>query len=330
MALDSPASPTGDEAADTALLSEAADWVLTLRYGDVGDKERRDFEQWRQRSPAHGLAWARAENVLGAFEHVPAEIGKNVLQAVPAMMRRRNLRLLGGLLVAGPAAWLGWRQLPWRQWSADVTTATSERKSITLADGTRLVLNSGSAVDIVFSAGERRVRLLAGEVLITTHADPSPTYRPFLVQTPQGLTQALGTRFSVRLLEVAGQQVSRVSVFADSVEIRPHGAAGRILRANQQADFGAGRIAASVAVAAGAALWERGMLLAKNMRLADVIAELGRHRGGILRCDPGVAELRISGAISLDDSDAALALLERSLPLRVERTTRYWVTVTRR
>lgn len=61
------------------------------------------------------------------------------------------------------------------------------------------------------------------------------------------------------------------------------------------------------------------MLLAKNMPLADVVAEIGRYRTGRLHCDPAVAQLRLSGALSLKDTDASLALLAQSLPVRIER-----------
>lgn len=70
------------------------------------------------------------------------------------------------------------------------------------------------------------------------------------------------------------------------------------------------------------------MLLARNMRLEDVITEMARYRPGVLRCDPAVAELRVSGAISL--TDAGLALLASELPLRIEHYTRYWVMVSAR
>ncbi|MCB7479630.1 hypothetical protein LG345_15375, partial [Lactiplantibacillus plantarum] len=64
-----------------------------------------------------------------------------------------------------------------------------------------------------------------------------------------------------------------------------------------------------------------------NMRLDDFIAELGRHRSGRIACDPSVAALRISGSYPLGDSDRILAAVERALPVRVERYTRYWVTL---
>uniref|UniRef100_UPI000D3CE3E7 FecR domain-containing protein n=1 Tax=unclassified Variovorax TaxID=663243 RepID=UPI000D3CE3E7 len=319
--------PGGGAALDPALIGEAAEWMMTLRYGDDARQAQAGFERWRQQSPAHREAWARAESLMGVFAQVPAGIGKDAFQALQRPGRRRGMGLLGALLVAGPAGWLAWRHTPWREWTADVATATGERRPMTLADGTRIVLNTASAVDIVFSATERRLRLQAGEVLVTTHADPSPTDRPFVVQTPQGSVRALGTRFSVRRLD---DDTTRVAVFEHAVEVRAlEGVppAPRVLRAGQQADFDAGRVRAEAAVDASAALWAQGMLLARNMRLADVVAEMSRYRSGVLRCHPAVAGLRVSGAVSLADTDAGLALLARSLPLRIEHTTRYWVTV---
>ena len=73
-------------------------------------------------------------------------------------------------------------------------------------------------------------------------------------------------------------------------------------------------------------LVDYGTLLAKDMPLGEVIAELARYRPGVLRCDPAVAGMPVSGALSLTDTDAALDLLARSLPLRIERRTRYWVS----
>jgi transmembrane sensor len=318
---------TAGASPDPALLSEAADWMMALRYGDNarnGQEAQANFDRWRQQSPAHAEAWARAEALMGMFAQVPAGIGKNAFHALQQPNRRRSMGMLGALLVAAPAGWLAWRHMPWREWAADVATATGERKSMTLADGSRLVLNTASAVDIVFTAAERRVRLQVGEILVTTHADPSPTYRPFLVQTPQGTVRAMGTRFSVRRLD---EGTTRVAVFEDAVEIRAVQGASRVLRAGEQIDFEAGRIGAELPVEASAALWEQGMLLARNLRLADVVAEMSRYRSGVLRCHPAVADLRVSGAVSLADTDAGLALLARSLPLRIEQTTRYWVTV---
>ena len=311
---------------DTALVQEAADWALAMQYDAPSEADRQAFERWRQQSPAHEAAWARAQAVFDTFGQVPASLGSEALKSLERNEgRRRRLRLLGMLLVAAPAGWLAWRHAPWREWSADEATATGERKTLRLPDGTRLVLNTASAVDIAFTDTQRRIRLVAGEILVATHADLSATPRPFLVDTPYGGVQALGTRFSLRRMEDG--RLCRVAVFEHAVEVRPLAGASRILHAGEQADFGVAGVQLPVAADRTAALWEHGTLLAKDMPLGEVIAELARYRPGVLRCDPVVAGMPVSGALSLTDTDAALDLLARSLPLRIERRTRYWVSV---
>lgn len=311
------------DAIDIALLKEAADWAIAFQYEAPTPAQRQAFAQWRDRSPAHAAAWARAQGVFNTFGQVPADIGKTALQQLERSHgRRRGLHVLGLLLVAAPVGWLAWRHA--RPWAADVHTATGERRTLTLPDGSQLVLGTASAVDIAFGAAARRIRLVAGEILVTTHADPAPAARPFLVDTASGVVRALGTRFGVRQQEEGG---FRVAVYESAVEIQPLAGPARTLRAGQQARFGATGVDAPAPVDNTAALWTQGMLLAKDMRLGDVVAELARHRPGVLRCDGAVAGLRVSGAISLDDTDAGLAALAQSLPLRVVYQTRYWVTV---
>ncbi len=62
-------------------------------------------------------------------------------------------------------------------------------------------------------------------------------------------------------------------------------------------------------------------------RMQEVVAELARYRPGILRCDPAVADLKVSGVFSLRDTDEALEAISDSFPVQVRRHTRYWVTV---
>lgn len=305
-----------------ALLEEAADWVIRLRYEPADAVTRRAFERWLAQGEAHARAWARAEQVLGAFDGLPAPIGHRVLRATRKRQGRRAvLRAALGLGVVAPAGWIAWREAP--AWRADLRTAAGEQLTRMLEDGTRLVLNSGSAVDVRYGPAERRLVLVSGEVLVTTGQEQQPAYRPFVVQTPQGEVQALGTRFSVRLV---GDR-TEIMVFEHAVLARPAHAAALRIDAGQRGSFTLARAGALAPVDDSAALWEQGMLVVRDQRLADVVAELARHRLGFLRCDPEVADLRVSGALSLRDTDAALRALAERLPIAVQRLTRYWVSV---
>ena len=312
---------------DTAVLEEAAGWLVRFQSETLSAADRAAFERWRGRSAAHAAAWARVEDMLRSFGQVPPDLGARTLRQLERPGRRQALRSVAGLLLLGPAAWLAWRALPWHEWSADARTATGEQRRMQLADGTRLLLNTATAVDIQYTAEQRVIWLRAGEILLTTGKDPAPVHRPFIVRTAQGSVQALGTRFMVR----DERDGIRVAVFEGAVAIRPAASdAQRVLRAGQQTVFDAERIEPESAADAAQVSWEDGMLAARNWRLADLVAELARYRRGFLRCDPAVAELRVSGAFPLNDIDAGLRLLEKTLPVRIQRMTPYWVTVAAR
>ena len=123
--------------------------------------------------------------------------------------------------------------------------------------------------------------------------------------------------------------MSCVTVAAHAVEVRPERAPQQAMRvdAGHSLNFAADRLGTLLPIAADAQAWTRGMLVTVDWRLADVVAELSRHRPGHLGCAEQIADLRLSGAFNLDYSDAALANLEDSLPVRIRRLTRYWARV---
>ncbi|MDF3198527.1 FecR domain-containing protein [Pseudomonas sp. 1912-s] len=307
---------------DPLILGEAADWMVQLQSGSATDEDRRAIAQWQGRSAQHAQAWQRAQAILGDFNTVPAAIAGDTLKRIGRKKPLGRRQALGLLLAAGPATWLAYRQLPWQQWTADQHTAIGEQKNLTLPDGTRLLINTGSSLNIAFSEQVRRIELLKGEVLITTAKDAA--HRPFIVQTRHGTARALGTRFSVRV----GEQRSRVAVTEGAVELLPeHASQGVIVKAGEQGAFSADGVAAVEPLDVSALTWENGMLLAQHMRLADLLDELGRYRAGVLRCHDSVANLTVSGAFSLRDTDASLHLLQETLPVKVSSVTGYWVTV---
>jgi transmembrane sensor len=307
---------------DPLILGEAADWMVQLQSGSATDEDRRAIAQWQGRSVQHAQAWQRAQAILGDFNTVPAAIAGDTLKRIGRKKPLGRRQALGLLLAAGPATWLAYRQLPWQQWTADQHTAIGEQKNLTLPDGTRVLINTGSSLNIAFSDQVRRIELLKGEVLITTAKDAA--HRAFIVQTRHGTARALGTRFSVRV----GEQASRVAVTEGAVEVLPeHATQGVIVKAGEQGAFSADRVAAVEPLDVSALTWENGMLLAQHMRLADLLDELGRYRAGVLRCHDSVASLTVSGAFSLRDTDASLHLLQETLPVKVSSLTGYWVTV---
>lgn len=307
----------------------AARWLACLQAGRATAAQHAACAQWRRADPLHELAWQRAERLQAALVTLPPAVGLQVLDRPRDQGRRRAARQTMAVLAAAvPAGYLAWRgtQADSADGTATLTTATGERRSTVLADGTRLHLNTASAVAIDFQSGLRRVLLRQGEVQIETAHDAQQ--RPFVVDTRHGRIRALGTRFVVRRRD--DEASTLVAVEQSAVEVQTAQAPGRPptrVEAGQQLRFDAAAVQPLRPADPQPAAWTRGLLFARDQRLADFAAELGRHRPGVLRCAPEVAALRISGVFRLDDTDAILAALPHTLPVRVVWRTRWWVAI---
>ncbi|MFV0454173.1 MAG: FecR domain-containing protein [Pseudomonas sp.] len=305
---------------DRQVLEAAATWYVQLNGAPPSEAERQAWHSWVEQHPAHAAAWARVEKLQQQLGSVPQDVALPTLAGVRAR-RRAVLKTLAVLLAAGGLG-VGARE-PMQGWVAEHRTATGERLQMHLADGSRLELNTASAVDLSFGSELREVLMRQGEVFIETAADPAG--RPFVVHLPEGSVRALGTRFSVR--SEGGR--ARVAVHEHAVEVRPLHGAGALQRvgAGQVLDFDTQDMSMPKPLAAGEGAWRRGMLSVVDWRLEEVVAELARYRRGYLQCAESVADLRLSGAFSLDDIDLALENLTASLPVRVYHLTRYWARI---
>lgn len=309
---------------DPGILEEAADWLVRLEGGALNAEECRELEAWQARSPEHQRAWLVVLDLKQLIGTVPGALGRAVLERRRAP-RRAMLKSLAGLFVAAPVGWMAYRYLPWEEWSADYRTATGERREVALPDGSRLLLNTASAVDQAFSAEARRLILHQGEILVETAPDST---RPFIVRTEQGEVRSLGTRFNVRGDGATTTGAAEVAVLEHGVAIRPaQGAGVTVLKAGEQVTFTDKQVGRPTALTRNATAWTRGQIVADGWRLEALCAELARYRPGILRCDPAVADLRISGVFQMGDTDRALRIVAETLSVRISAFTPYWVSI---
>lgn len=311
-----------------AAADQAAEWLTVLMSSDFSEADQQRWRLWRAADADHERAWQHIEAVCHRLHGLRGGPAYKALAAPSAGRRNSIALLLGlGLGVAGGAGLLASRSQQWQQLTADLRTAVGERREWTLDDGTRLVLNTDSAVNLHFDAQQRLLELVAGEIRVETGHGKAAAGRPFIVQTTQGRVRALGTRFTVRQLP----ERSQVDVQDSAVEITPGaGRAPLTLMAGQRTAFSTHDIAAPTPSSADNIAWTLGAIVADNMRLADFLAELGRYRRGVLRCDPALADLRFSGVFALKDTDAILAMLPKSLPVRIRTFSAYWVNVEKR
>ncbi|SFS26011.1 FecR domain-containing protein [Pseudomonas sp. NFACC42-2] len=310
-------------APDRKTFEAAAHWYVQFQSQTPTAAERLAWQQWLNGDPSHQAAWNQMEQLQRSLGALPQDFTRRALSTT-----QQRRQVLKWMLVMGGTGCLGWHVQQHTSlgnvW-ADYRTSVGERQRIALADGTRIDLNTSTAIDVIFDGRQRLIRLREGEVLI--HTGKLGGHTPFYVETRQGRVQALGTRFTVRQLPDS----TRVGVLEDRVSVapgdRPNHA--RLLGAGESADFDRQNIGLGHTYSGSQAAWVDGQLIVLDARLGDVIEDLARYRPGVLKCDLASARLRVSGTFRLDSTDAVLANLQATLPIQVKYFTRYWVSVKR-
>lgn len=243
--------------------------------------------------------------------------------AVPAQVRRqgRHLATFALLALISASTLLASPYLQQGFALADLSTASNERRSERLADGSQIDLDASSAVDLQFDPQQRRVNLLRGEVRVMVADDPQ---RPFSVVTPQGSIRAPGTRLIVERLEDA--TIVTLLESAARVDIAGH---SRTLNAGQRLRFdatGPGVVQAVDSLAVETA-WNTHHLAADNQPLSEVLERLARHREGLMWFDKqALSTLQVTAMVPTDDSDRALHQLAGALPIQIRQYSP-WLTV---
>ncbi|MBY8969127.1 FecR domain-containing protein [Pseudomonas sp. P867] len=300
---------------------QAVHWLLEMQQGALNPRQQAAWQQWLNAHSEHQRAWEQIQQVNQRLRGMPSPLAHAALNAPRTSSRRQALKLLLILGAGSAAAWSLRQQHILPPLSADYRSPVGQRRTVQLADGSQLQLNTGSAVDVHFDGRQRLVRLLEGEILLTSRAGDTP----LRVLTGQGLLSSQAARLNVRQFN----DHTQLAVLAGQVEVMPNNYSGLPLSvdAARQVNFTRKGWDTPRATDANCGAWADGMLVAAHMRLEDFLNELGRYRRGQLNCDPQVANLLLSGSYPLDNSERILDLLEISLPVKVRRFTRYWVTV---
>ncbi len=309
------------------LIDQAAGWMARLWSDDVTKVEQQAFDAWRQASPEHEQAWQNLLTVTERFNAIPTSIGKKALleSAQNRASSRQLLQWLGVMLTSSGLGLGISKTESWQQAFADYQTVIGEIRTVQLADGTEIILNTATAIDVAFNHQQRLIQLHHGEIEVTTGHDSGYQEHSLFVLTAQGRIQALGTQFTVR----QGENETQVSVTEGAVEItiKQDSSQKMQLQTGEKSHFSSAVMGQVGPINQTSHSWQQGLLVAEQMRVADFCSELARYRNGILRCDLQVADLQVSGVFSIKDTNKALHNLTLALPVKVIYRTGLWVSV---
>lgn len=285
----------------------AAHYFAAVDAGDMAPEDEAQLAQWLAADTRHADAFGKAATIWASLDSVPIP-PPTVTGSRPSKLRWYQAALAAGIATL---AFLG-ADMPIRL-QADALTGVGEIRRVALPDGSIATLNTDSA--IAYDASGRAVTLLKGEAAFEVARRAGA---PFVVTAGDGATTALGTRF---LVDRSGDDTS-VSVTDHSVRVAV-GSGSAVLREGQQMTYGNGHLGTPHVVSvAEVDAWTRGRIRVVNRPLAEVVAQLGRYRHGVIRVvDADLARRPVSGSFDLHDPVGAVNIIEQTLGIASTRLT---------
>lgn len=286
--------------------TSAARWVVRRNGASCEDVPDGRFERWYRADPGHAACYDAAAALWRQMNGIDGDALRVDVQRGLGRRAQRH-RTLAALTLAACAAGLGswlWMAAP----SGELASATGEIRSLTLADGSRVLLDAESAIRTRFEGARREVVLVRGRARFDVAPDPA---RPFVVSTPQARATALGTRYDVSVLNPAATVVSVLEhrVRIDCV-VCAAGTPPQELAQAQRALVGPPGISVAAFDPAQASSWTQRQLRLRDVTLAQAVAELARYTGVRAWISDAAGARRVSAVVSAERPDALRQLAE--------------------
>jgi transmembrane sensor len=329
----------------------AGDWVARLDAGDLTQAEQDALQAWLDSDSRCVGAFARARaifispRIASAIQDARHSNRGAAISSLPAAplaspVARRSFLAAAAAAAVGAAFLLEQREHPARH---VYVSELGEIRQIPLPDGSRITLNTNSALQVEYRAEARLITLQRGEAYFEVAKNPE---RPFIVVGSSAQARAVGTAYSVRLGEEDGQMQIRVMTGRVAVEpptlervaafsaikhlFGSESTHGAYLNANQEADVRVGKdgpdrgkIQVSIrdllpGVFERSLMWREGLLSFEGVTLAEAIAEFARYSAQKIVLRDSLAQERISGLFAAADPAAFSRAIAISLQAKIK------------
>ncbi|AGH48881.1 MULTISPECIES: FecR family protein [Sphingomonas] len=318
---------SGNRNGQSLTAARAARWVARMGSDQRTPGDQAALDAWLAQDETHRRAYAEQQQLwdaVGTLAGDPAARAALQEGALPEGSHEDEARLpqrrrfIGYGLAAAAAACLavviGAPMLGER--TESYATAPGEQRSVTLADGSVVTLDTDSAIEARLTDGERRLTLISGQAFFEVAKDAA---RPFRVFAGPNEVRALGTAFSVRQ---EGTE-TRIFLAQGKVTVRKPGLPVVQMEPGEQARL----TPAAAAVAVGkvdperAQAWRFGRLMFDATPLATAVAEINRYGARkVVLADPALGRMKISGVFHTRQPEAFAETVAAIFPVRLSHS----------
>lgn len=297
---------------------KAADWLQRRQFWNWSDEDQKALDAWLAEASAHRVAflrlkagYAQTERLVALRNSKPdrgARNGRRWFHAVAALVAI-------GVIGAGATFYVA------KPEGVTYATPVGGRQTLTLADGTRIELNTDTTLKLNKSRTLRSVTLVKGEAYFQVQHDAA---RPFVVETAGHTVTDLGTKFTVHTeqnrIEVRLVEGEARLDAVDTAKPQP----SMLLKPGDVAIATADTMSVkreTLSKLADDLGWRRGLIVFHDTTLADAAERLNRYNTNKLVIDRAAARLKINGTFRADDAQTFAQMARDVFGLRITTTS---------
>lgn len=321
-------------------LEVASRWVLKLEEG-LSDSDQDDLKIWLAGHPDNVAEFLDVARVCDKIDDLSrlADLFPHE-QVCPAFwMRRTYLAAMASIVVLVAVAFLFFPAFKSNDPKGDSVqfyeTAVGEQSTVTLPDGTVVVLNTNSRLSVAYSANARILRLHRGEIHVEVAKDST---RLLSVLAGNRIVQAVGTSFGVEITQdhridlvvtegkvvvgigtpvqqqSASQQAHIPRLLAQSAKYTVTAGEELVLGAQDEEITSVSAEEIEVRLS-----WRKGSLIFRGESLEDALAEVERYTTvEFVFLDEELQSKSVSGRYKVGDVEALLIALRTNFNIAHE------------
>ncbi|TPV61822.1 DUF4974 domain-containing protein [Aestuariibacter sp. GS-14] len=320
--------------------AKACEWVAAIDRG-ISAEETVQLQHWLAANPSNQKMLFDMASLWDDMSVMHALQGLVTYQPRKKVRTASSRKWLAAaaLIAVSVTGALSWNMLPSIQpeeavasVSQDSATNVGEQKTVLLADGSKVFLNTDSQIRVNFFPGFRQIELLKGEAHFDVAHDPA---RPFTVFAGDSSVTAVGTAFNMEYTQgkafelvvtegkvrVSQQTVSDATTSAQRNRAPlPIELEGVMVFAGEQALINksvSARTALTQSEIAQSLAWQDGQIVFTGQELTKALDEISRYtRVKFVIDDKRIVDTRIAGYFRVGDINGLLAALQNSFDIQ--------------
>ena len=304
-------------------IKEKAAYSFTCKKDGFTKEQEIEFNSWIDENIEHKKAYENVQRVQQMFLSLSKDTKEKVSQEVHQGIKRERifrktqfLKIAASILFVIVVSFLGIEYLNFG--IKHSFTTNKEIKNIVLPDGSTVILDAKTKVDIKYFKNKREVNIISGKALFDVAKNPN---KPFIVNANMIKVEVLGTNFEVKNEE---DKIS-VDVISGKVKVEENKDNKfeelAILTSGKRISFDKenNKIILKDIDIKNIASWKDGILFFQDYSLKKSINEFRKYKDINIFIDNNIKKYMISGSFKIDEFDKFLFALSKIYSLKIDR-----------